>query len=48
MPQHALNAPKRLPCYSSPQILTRGLLKQFSGSPFDKKKGLELPGLPGQ
>lgn len=42
-------SPQRLSVeYFAPKILTKGVLKQFAGSPLSKDKGLSLPGLPGR
>ncbi len=34
--------------YRAPKIVHKGALKQFSGSPLGKDKGIGLPGIPGQ
>lgn len=34
--------------YRAPKILHKGALKQFSGSPLGRDKGIGLPGVPGQ
>jgi len=34
--------------YEHPKVVFKGVLKQFSGSPLGKEKGISLPGLSGQ